>query len=538
MEVKRERPCQRRHHRVTAPMRVTFPNGDQHQAANWSLGGLRIDGVGESFLEVGKTLELELELPFQGFDISFEVSAKVVRTDADTKSIGAEFIELSERANDLMSHFIDDLIRGQMASIDDTICRIDVPVTPISTKPDPNPIEETPVRRLPLKTIIMSSIYMLLGALIFGYMFILIYSKTMRIEVSSAVVSAPLATIKMPMDGVLIPIALEEGTMVGAGQLIARIRNPELEQKLHEKRIELDQAKRTLVRMEERYRIETNRMKLYQIINRTDRDIAEARVAAASKALEAADSQFSRFSILRNKGLVEQSKLDEVAKQRALVAGRLAEAEFELERASAMDAVSGRRYYNHKEFVSDLDLLALDVEEANANVIAMSMQLEKLENAKSRRMIKAPFDGRIVSVKQPGNVTVLRNEQLFTIEKFQQPTVTAFLDQDQILEIGLHDEAKVFVPALGRHIPASVTRIDRSSAFLNSKASHYVWEDNREKSAAVQLNVKLQASDHEFIRAGLPVVVVFSRRSTNDIYHRISATVSGISRAFGNESAI
>ncbi|MEO0911288.1 MAG: PilZ domain-containing protein, partial [Pseudomonadota bacterium] len=106
MEVKRERPCQRRHHRVTAPMRVTFPNGDQHQAANWSLGGLRIDGVGESFLEVGKTLELELELPFQGFDISFEVSAKVVRTDADTQSIGAEFIELSERANDLMSHLL------------------------------------------------------------------------------------------------------------------------------------------------------------------------------------------------------------------------------------------------------------------------------------------------------------------------------------------------------------------------------------------------------------------------------------------------
>ena len=538
MQVKRERPCQRRYHRITAPMTVTLPDGLSLSATNWSLGGLRLDGVAGEFPKKDDTLTLTLKLPFQGFDISFEVTSRVVRVAKNTGTVAFEFTELSERAHDLMSHFIEDLIRGQMATVDDTICRIDVPVTPISIKPDPSPIGDTPIARLPIKTIVMSSIYIILGVFIFGYLFILIYSNTMRMAVSSAVVSAPLATIKMPMDGVLFAVALEENIKVKAGQVIARIQNPKFENQLSEKRIELDQAKRALVRIQERYRIEANRMKLYQIINRTDRDIAQARVEAAKRALEAADNQFERFSILKKKGLVEHSKLDEIASKQALAIGRLQEAQLELGRASAMDAVSDRRYFNHKEFVSDLDLLVLEVEEANANVIAANMQLERLENSQSQTVIKAPFDGRIISVKQAGNVTVLRNEQLFTIEKQQSPTVTAFLDQEQILSIGLHDKARVFVPALGKHIPAVVSRIDRNSAFINSKASRYIWNENKEKSATVSLDINLQIQEQDLVHAGLPVVVVFSKRSTNDIYHRIGSVVSRISGAFNNEGSI
>jgi len=205
MRIEREKPCQRRHHRVKAPMKVTMPSGLSYMATDWSIGGLRLDGVKDSLPDINEELSLTLELPFQGFDIAYEVQARVVRTVEDEKTIGFEFQNLSERANDLMSHFIDDLIRGQMATVEDTICRIDIPVTPISTKPDVNPADEVPVKRMPVKLIVMSTFYTLLAVCIFGYLSILIYSKTMRMEISSAVVSAPLATIKMPMDGILHP---------------------------------------------------------------------------------------------------------------------------------------------------------------------------------------------------------------------------------------------------------------------------------------------------------------------------------------------
>lgn len=538
MRIEREKPCQRRHHRVKAPMKVTMPGDCSYMASDWSIGGLRLDGVEETLPAVNEELTLILELPFQGFDIAFEVQARVARTVEDEKTIGFEFQNLSERANDLMSHFIDDLIRGHMATVEDTICRIDIPVTPISTKPDVNPTDEVPVNRLPVKLIVMSTFYTLLAVCIFGYLSILIYSKTMRMEISSAVVSAPLANIKMPMDGILHPILMQEDVRVKMGQPIARIHDAKFEMNLDEKRIELDQAKRNLARTQEKYRIEEQRMKLYQIINKTDRQIAAARVESAKQALEASDAHLERLMTLRKKGLVAESKVDELRREQANTVGRLKEAEYDLERATAMDSVSGRRYFNHKEFVSDLDMLALEVEEANAKVMAASMQVEKLEVEKIRMIIKAPFDGRIVSVKQPGNIMVLRNEQLFTIEKHEQPTVTAFLDQEQILTVGLHDEAKVFIPALDRHINAIVSKIDRNSAFINDKASHYVWDDQKGKSAAVSLKIELTAEERNYIYAGLPVVVVFPKRSTSAIYNQLGNTVLQLKGIFQDETSI
>jgi len=537
MKVIRERPCQRRHHRVTAPMRVTLPDGQTLQASDWSLGGLRLDGTRGSLPAAGSQMHLALELPFQGFNISFDVAVAVIRTEGASGTLVVEFLELGEREHDLMKHFIDDLVRGKMATVDDSICRIDVPVTPISTKPDPNPSEALPVRRIPFKTIFMSLFYTMLGVSVFGYLLLLTYSNTMRLEVDSAVVSSPLATVKMPMDGLLVPVRLRVDEEIQQGQAIARIVNTKLESELDDRKIAFEQAKARLTRAQEKYRIESERMKLYQVINRTDRQIAEARLDAAREALAAADAGFERLAGLKDKGLITASKFDEAGLRRAEAESRVREAEYALERTAVMDATSERRYYNHKEFVSDLDMLALEIEEAASDVKTAQMQLEKYETLRASLTITAPFDGRIVSVSQPGGMTVLRNEPLFTIEQRQAPTVTAFLDQKQVLSVGLSDNASVYFPSPGRSVEATVVKIDRNSAFLNSDASRYVWKEGKEKSAAVSLMIDAAEYERGEVRSGLPAVVVFPRRRSNDIVHAIVSAVGlpiGGARADGS----
>lgn len=526
MKIIRERPDHRRFHQVTAPMRVWLPNGETTMATNWSLGGLLLEGVAGDLPEHATVLKLSLELPFQGFDISFEVSAKVESTTPETGSIRFEFEELGERAHDLMNHFIDDLVRGQMATVDDTICRIDVPVTPISTKPDVVPGQETTVGRWPIKTIVMSALYSVIGVAIFGYLGILTYSKTMRLEVRTAVISAPLATLKMPMDGILRPVRFEPGTQLIRGQRIASIENPKLIAEIEDKRIDLDAAKRAQLRSQERYRIEAARMKLYQVINRTDRQMAHAKVAGLKEALHAADDTYERLFGLKEKGLVTATKFGVAIKERAQAEARLKEAELVLERTVAMDDVSDRRYFNHKEFVADLDMLALDIEEATSLVNTANSQLEKLEKLNASMAILAPYDGKIVSIQQAAHTTILRNEPLLTIEEKTIPTVTAFVDQDQILKVGLRDVAKVYLPSLGKHIEATVTAIDRNSTFINSGRSHYAWKDGKEKSAAISLRLHITSSEQEYVSAGLPAVVIFPSRQVNDIYHMIGSLFS------------
>lgn len=64
--------------------------------------------------------------------------ARAVRIHQQAQ-LAAMFVEPDERAHQLMSHFIEELVRGSMSPVDDTILRIDIPLTPVSTKPDPNP---------------------------------------------------------------------------------------------------------------------------------------------------------------------------------------------------------------------------------------------------------------------------------------------------------------------------------------------------------------------------------------------------------------
>ena len=80
VKVKRERADQRRHHRVTAPIYVDV-SGHRLRAADWSLGGLRIDGFPGQVPAVGEEVQLQLTLPFQGFDVSFDAKLECVRND-------------------------------------------------------------------------------------------------------------------------------------------------------------------------------------------------------------------------------------------------------------------------------------------------------------------------------------------------------------------------------------------------------------------------------------------------------------------------
>jgi hypothetical protein len=197
-----------------------------------------------------------------------------------------------------------------------------------------------------------------------------------------------------------------------------------------------------------------------------------------------------------------------------------------LEKHTAMDAVSTRRHYNHKEFVTDLDMLAVDLEMAYSRLELETEKLNQLEQAKGKLVMKAPFDGRIVSLYQTSNTSVLRNEPVLLIERGDDISVTAFLNQEEVLEVGLYDEATVFVPALNRNFSAAVTKIDRSSLFLNKGATRYTWQDEKQKTAAVTLKIVVDPVFANHVRAGLPVVVIFDRKETSDIWAKIKGVIS------------
>ncbi len=527
MKVIRERPCQRRYHRVTAPLMVKLDqNAQQYRATDWSLGGLKLDGVAGTLPEVGSEWKLNLLLPFQGFDIGFDLKARVVRTAEAEKTVAFEFTEVPERSRDLMSHFIEDLIRGQMGTVEDAICRIDIPVTPISTQPDPNPKQGAPVSRWPLRTIVMSCLYLLLGVMVFGYGGLLTYSSVMRLEVQSAVVSVPVQTLRMPVDGVVQSVRYTVGDSVSRGAVLAGIEDPRLTAQIKAAEQAVTDTEAGYVRAKERYRIEAERLKLYQTINRTDLDVASARLAARRVALESADGHYARVATLHKKGFVSRQKLDDAKSRQLRAAAEVREMELAVEQATVMNAASGKRHYNHKEFVVDLDMLALDLDEAHGRLRSARAKLQNLNQLQAARVIRAPFDGLIVSLPVAPGLAVSKDQAVLALEQDVAPTVTAYLDQDEILQIGINDTAKVFVPALGRHVEARVVAINRKSGHLDLKSSQYTWKANGERTATVSLTLSGPEA-RSGVRAGLPAVVIFDRRITDDLIARLAALWPG-----------
>lgn len=536
MKITRERPCQRRHHRLTAPLHVIFDEQEPVLANDWSVNGLGLNINRSQLPGVGFETTVSLILSFQGYDISFEAAVEVRRIDEKTGNVGFQFIELSERSRDLLNYFSEDLIRGRMGTFEDSICRIDVPLTPISTKPTTSHLSETPIRRLPLKTILMSSLYIVVGIFVFSYVAILIYSNFMRLEVSSSVVSTQLQTLKMPVDGVIKYINFEVGAHVKAGDEILRIKDLKLESQINNAKLKVETAQKSLWRMKQKHRIEAERLELYQIVNRTDKYIAEARLSSYRQALSAADAHFLRISKLRESGTATAAQYELARKNQTQAASAVREAELIMEKNTAMDAVSDRRHYNHKEFTTDLDMLALDMEMAYSTLEIEVSKLEQLDKIKQQMVLRAPFDGRIVNFYQSAYTNVVRNDPVLLIEKDNDISITAYLNQKEVLEVGLHDTAKVFIPALNIHLPAMVTKIDRSSLFINKSNTHYSWHDKKDRTAAVILSIEVDELTAPHIQAGLPVVVIFDRRETSDIWAKIKGIVGSPIRQNGKFS--
>lgn len=520
MKISREKPCQRRHHRIKAPLHVSINGHQPLSAYDWSLGGLCVSDYQGEMLNIHDEVVLLIELPFQGFQISFDVKGSIVRTDNETQSLFVEFIDLSERSFDLMNHFVDDLIRGKMASIDDTICRIDVPVTPISTSPTPNPTEKLPIRRFPIKTIVMSSFYIVLGLFVFGYLSLILYSNIFSMEVPTSVISTRIQTIMMPVEGMLRPINFTVGAEYKKGEALFSVENSNLKNKINASRIKVRSSEIKLNEAKEKFRIESERMKLYQIVSNTDLKIIQAQLEAKKTELDSADNNFIRLNKLKKSSSISTKQLEDAKQIQSKFAFQVKELEAKLVQATAMVSVSERRHYNHKEFATDLDMIALKLQSLYSVFQLEQQQLALLVTAQTEQIVRAPYNGKITTLFHAENSSIPRNAAILTFEEIDRNLVSSFLSQQEVLHVGLHDIASVFIPALGYEVDAVITHIDRTSAYLNRKSISYEWRNEKDKTALVSLELLNSKGISEFITPGLPAVVIFKRRNSSHVFSK------------------
>ncbi|HMN38509.1 MAG TPA: HlyD family efflux transporter periplasmic adaptor subunit [Hyphomicrobium sp.] len=524
VKIKRERPDQRRHHRVTAPLFVRV-DGHQFRATDWSLGGLRIDGFPGELPVAGAELSFHLTLPFQGFDVSFDVKGEVVRTNVADKMFAIRYTEIGERERELMQHFIEELVRGSMSDVEDTIQRIDVPVTPARLEPDAKKIPDgIPVRRWPVKTVAMTTFYAFAGLVVFGYAGLLGYSNFYRMEIQTAVISAPVELVTAQSDGQVVLTGVKPGDGVRAGEVIVKVLDSQIEREIELADIAVKERKAQLAYLKQKQTEELERLRGFATVEMKNVKQSKVELEGLQQQLKLVQVQHDRMKGLFEKGYMTASKLDEVAKQvielKSLIERRRIEV---VSRADLAEQNFGKRLYTGQTIEGQGPDVEAQVRLAEHEISLAEERRSSYEKQRERVAAVAPFDGTVLSVPRIDGGSVRRGDTLAVIEQRRDRKITAFLNQDEILKVGLGDEVLIYIPALSETLRGRVVSIDRTSGFVREQDQRqnpgYGWRGPHDRSAQIVIDFadRSKVGDDERYRAGLPVVVVFEQRSTNSL---------------------
>ena len=524
VKIKRERPDQRRHHRVTAPLFVRV-DGHRLRATDWSLGGLRIDGYPGEIPVAGAELPFHLTLPFQGFDVSFDIKAEVVRTNAAEKMFAVRYTEIGERERELMQHFIEELVRGSMSDVEDTIQRIDVPVTPARLEPDTKKIPGAmPVRRWPVKTVVMTTFYALAGLVIFGYAGLLGYSNFYRMEIQTAVISAPVEVVTAQSDGQVVLTGIKPGDEVRAGDVVVNVLDNQLEREIELADIAVKERKAQLAYLKQKQTEELERLRGFATVEMKNVKQSKVELQGLREQLKLVQQQHDRMKSLYEKGYMTASKVDEVAKQVIELESLIERRRIELtSRADLAEQNFGKRLYTGQTIEGQAPDVEAQVRLAEHEIALAEERRQSYEKQRERVSVVAPFDGTVLQIPRIDGGSVRRGDTLAVIEQRRDRQVTAFLDQDEILKVGLGDEAMVYIPSLSETVKGRVVSIDRTSGFVREQDQRqspgYGWRGPHDRSAQIVIDFAdaKKVSDDDRYRAGLPVVVVFEQRSTNSL---------------------
>ena len=509
VKISREVPSHRRHHRVSTPIDITIKD-HLYSVSDWSLGGFKIDNWDDASVNDGDELECNFSLPFQGFFLAFNVHIKVIRRFKNT--LATKFIDIDERKTELLEHFIEELVRGNMTPVGDTILRIDSPVTPVSYEPDHNPTSDLPVRRWPLKLILVTTLYTFAGIVLLLYILFTLWVNFLSLQVETGVVIAPLEAVVSTADGKIAEVASSLNQPILQGEPLINIHNPKIQQQIEQAKINIDRSKLLLERLRHEKDVAQAKLKDYQGYSLLKLKKMELHVQTLRKQERMAHVHDDRIQLLFAQGHASKRASDQAADEHVQLKREVLSAVNELnEQHLSKNSLAEGRFYSGERFELDVNELTVNIEQVKRHINMDTQELFVLYRHKGNLNLYAPSDGRLVELfKHKGSATK-RGETIAVFERDEPRLIEVFLTQEEVLEVKMNQLARVYFTSLDLTVNARVSSIDRSYNSVDSLTNRFTWHDGRERNSKVTLrfvDLNTLASQVK-ITSGLPAVVTF-----------------------------
>jgi multidrug resistance efflux pump len=527
-----ERPDGRRQLSVTAPLFVGFA-GDIVRATEWSLSGFTV-AEGETRWPDSRDVDAKVTLPFQGFEVSFSAPVQVVARDPERGTVSLDYVSLGSRERELLCHFLDELVRGSMVDVRDTIQRIDVPVAPVLVA-----VQDAPTfvaTGLPKAGTalfgnrgFMSGLYAALGVFVFGYLGTLVFANVFRFETENAVYSTPTEAIAAQGEGMVSWAEFRPGDAVKAGDTLANVVDNQLERDIELADITVREREAKVGLLQQRSDSESARLQSPAGGQSSSVTRLRLDIESLQARVQASEQEIRRVSLrprdAQTPARTEEARKKLLAHQKALES-RQGELKARIEREQP-----GARGTATAIAALPYEITPIDAQLAQA---LQDYDFAKLRHQaviahRVRLAIRAPFDGVLTALPRIDRGGVRKGETMAIVEQRAAPFATAFLNARDVNRIGVGDPVRLYVPTLREYLPARIALIDRAAGGRRDVERPGV--DGRVVHGPVDGGAKvvLHLDQPELVKHrpgyqnGLPVVVQFRRRWTMPV---VTAAVS------------
>ena len=244
MNIRHECPMSDLSFSVTAPLYLHKANGCKVTASRWSLAGIWLEADAPDM--AGETV---LSVPFQGVDVSFPVLLTATDTPGHYR-----FSELTVRQRETLSTFHQGVLSGQMVSAGEMITSLDTPVdlVPMTETETEEAAGRAVAKPRLLRIVWNMTFYTVLAALLTVFLGSHIWQRLSRIELEHARFTAPITEYGAPGAGYVTRLNVQVGDDVAAGDILARIEDPERESDVEDVRAEVQLAERRLKTAQDR----------------------------------------------------------------------------------------------------------------------------------------------------------------------------------------------------------------------------------------------------------------------------------------------
>lgn len=515
LTIRREPPSQRRYYRLAVPLMVTI-DAHHYKTMDWSLGGFALADFAQ-IIAPGQEIVATIAINFQGFHVTFDTKISVLRADPSAGTMGAAFIGLDGKGAELLQHFSDGLISGTMKSVSDTIRRIDIPVTPVSEKPD-SPYMDGQKKRW--RGFAIGGMYLALGLGLGYYALTSVYATAFRLRVDTAALTVPGQEALSTTTGTIEQVYYRDGDMVEARTPLVRIRDDRITEPIEMARIEIMDARADLDDKRAKLKSQRDKLQSYKRIGIDKAEAKRASIESLKKRLSFSESRAATLRESYTRGGVSNYLVQEAEQRAANDRADLESAQSELQMAErdVVDTTNGRFYTNHR-FEGEVAELSSVVKYAEQRVTLLEEKLSVLKRRETGLIVSAPVSGRISRLHVVSGGTIDRGMPVAFIETPGARSVEVFLTQQQLDEIAVGQHADVFVPTRQEKITARVASINIDATTNSDDKRQHIAHGHGSSLPVARAQLELdtpeeRANAFRMLAGGTPLIVEFHRSST------------------------